>query len=144
MKPIARSLVLTATIIPCLGFVAFVTSVLADQRSVRELIQAQIALQQAGNAFGTSPTPTAFPLWAFILLFSVLWMAFLYIYYIVHISKTPALQMPGKRKWVLIILLGHILWPLNMPSMFYYWGKYMRPDTEKGMEADSTPLGITA
>lgn len=138
MKPIARSLVLIATVIPCLGFVAFITALLTDQRSVRELIQAQMALQQTGAAFGTSPTPTAFPLWAFIFLLSVLWMAFLYIYYIVHISRTSALQMPEERKWVLVILLGHVLWPLNMPFMFYYWGKYMQ--TEKGMEPDSTPL----
>lgn len=141
MKPIARSLVLAATVIPCLGFVAFVTSVLSDQRNIRELIQAQIALQQSGAAFGTSPTPTAFPLWAFILLLSVLWMAFLYIYYIVHISRTSALQMPGKLKWVLVILLGHVLWPLNMPLMFYYWGRYMR--AEKGMETGSTPLELS-
>lgn len=75
------------------------------------------------------PSLSDFPHWAFLLLFALLWAALVYIYYIVHILANPWLTDRAKPGWILVILLGHLLFPLNLIVMLVYWHRYIWRET---------------
>lgn len=82
-----------------------------------------LAAVMAGEGLGRALQSSAsdFPTWAFVMVLTLFWAAAVYIYFLGHIASNARLQVRQKTLWIMAVILGHLLMPLNFAFVLAYW-----------------------